>query len=492
MPRHEAALLALRGTTGHWWTQAEPGTKFAGTLEIDGLLVTLRLSLHSPGHPFDVNGGAIAALYGVVDGVAVTLLECLVTAEKWRDNASSGYSARIVIRPSLVLIGHAHADPNGLYATVGFSTNEIRKVFRGHPLVRIEPSRDVEAVTLAPDSAVSSDELRRSTFGLIERANLNLFQTELNAIQGSLSFQFAAHHDFDRECGPSAAYEPRLVINLEEPVSLNRLIRRARTATHLMSLLALTPNYPLDLVITGTGREPESWKLYQNGQRRVVEPSSLRDWQVLVRFPRDQQALPRLWDQWFRTRDAHAVPRWIFQSSLEQGHRFDINRFLNVMQCLEILTKDYADGVLIDKAVFDRFCDGVEAEAGKHIEADALAVITRMLRQQNRPPLAKRLRALASRLDEKVLHWLLGDELQALELAVKARNYFTHFGDLSASKRELVETHLGLLTCKMSSLYVMLELDIIGIPPAEYLSGPDVALPWMLEHATARHIKAGA
>jgi hypothetical protein len=491
LSRHEAALLSLRGVTGHWWDNTNPGTTFAGSLEIDGPLITLRLSLHSPEHPFDVSGEAVPAVCGLVDGAAVTLLECLVTAEKWRENAASGYSARIVIRPSLILIGDAYADPDGRYSTIGLSTNEIRKVFRGHPLVHIEPLRDVEAVSLAPHSIVSSEDLKGSPFGLIERANLNLFQTDLKAIKGSLSFQFTAHHDFNRESGPSADYEPRLVIDLQEPVKLNHLMRRARTATHLMSLVALTPNYTLDIVVSGVGREPESWKVFQNGQRRDVEPSSVRDWQVLVRFPRDQPAFARLWDRWFQTRDAHAVPRWIFQSSLEQGHSFDINRFLNVMQCLEILTKDYTEGVVINKAEFDRFCDAAEVEARKHIKSEEFALIARMLRQQNRPPLAMRLRALASRLDDKVLRWLLGDELQALDLAVKARNFFTHFGELSASKRELVESNLGLLTCKMSSLYVLLELDILGIRPEDYLSGPDVALPWMLQHATARHITPG-
>lgn len=489
---HELTLLSLHGRIGQWWESGAPDSKFAGSLEVDGDQIRLYLAILGPNHPFSVDGSSIATLCGLVDGKAITLIECLATNENWSDRDDTGYSARIAIRPDLILIGQFHANRDGKYSTVGFSTNEVRKVFRVHPLKRIDPIRDIETVALAPDADMSAEEFRRSCFALVELPNLNCFHSDIAAVRGSISFQFAASHSINREIGPSAAYTPRLLMELQEPVSLYRLLRHARQSTHLLSLISITPNYCLDIDVSQNAQHPESWKLFQNGRQRTKGPSELNDWQVLLRFPEHRDHYPALWSRWFETRKDHAVSRWIFQSSLEQGYRFDINRFLNVMQCLEILTKLYADGTAMDKTEFEKFCTIVETEATRHMLSDNLLIATRMLRQQNRPPLAMRLRSLVSRIDSGVLRWLLGNELQALDLAVKARNYFTHFGDLSATKRELVEQNLGLLTCKMSTLYVVLELDIMGVPPSVYLSTERFGLPWMMRHAADRHVPPAA
>jgi hypothetical protein len=491
---HELALLALNGKIGQWWESGTPQAVFAGSLELDGddILLCLAIQSQSHDHPFSFERGPIAALCGLVDGNAVTLINCVVTNDNWNHRDDAGYSSRVSIQPVLILIGRHHADPQGKYALAGFSTNEIRKIFRVHPLKDIDPLRHVETIAMVDKARMPADELRRSRYALVELPNLNVFQAAIESINGFVSFQFSASHTFNRERGPSATYSPRLVMELQKPVSLYRMLRYARQATHLLSLISMSPNACLDLEVSLDVERPESWKVFQNGKPRAREPSDLPDWNVLVRFPKDEQFYPRLWSRWFATRDDHAVPRWMFQSSLEQGHRFDINRFLNVMQCLEVLASLYANGKVIDKAEFDKFCAIVEAEAQRHLQPDNLAIATRMLRQQNRPPLAMRLRSLVSRIDGAVLRWLLGDDLQAIDWAVKARNYFTHFGDLSAAKRELVEENLALLTCKMSALYVVLELDILGLPPATYMSEGRTAFPWMMRHAADRHLPPSA
>lgn len=408
---HEQVLLSLHGRIGHWWETGAPQSTFAGSLDIDGDRITLCLAIQCSNHPFCMDDGPIATLCGLVDGKAVTLIRCLVINENWNGRDDTGYSARIAIRPELILIGAVHADGNAKYSIIGFSTNEVHKVFRIHPLKRIDPARDIEAVVLAPDATLLAEDLRRSRFALMELPSLNCFRCDIEAINGSISYQFSASHSFDRERGPSATYAPRLVLELAEPVGLYRLLRHARQSTHLLSLISITPNTCLDVDVSFDATRPECWKVFQNGKRRVKEPSELYDWQVLIRFPEHRQLYPELFSRWFATRKAHAVPRWIFQSTLEQGFRFDINRFLNVMQCLEILARLYAGGTVMDQAEFDRFCAVVEAEAKRHLEPDTLAVAVRMLKQQNRPPLAMRLGALIGRIDDKLLRRLLGDEL---------------------------------------------------------------------------------
>lgn len=485
---HELALLSLHGRIGRWWEKGAPDSTFAGSLEIEGDQIALCLSLQdpSPAHPFGLESGPIAAIHGSVDGKAISLAHCLVTNENSHEWEDAGYSARITIRPDLVLVGQRHADPAGAYSLLGLTTNEVQKIFRVHPLKRIDPKREVRSAAFTADADMSTDEFMRSSFALVERPNLNCFNSDIASIKGSISYQFSAYHSFDRVRGATASYTPRLVIELQEPAGLYRLLRHARQATHLLSLISLSPNHAFDIDVSQNADHLGSWKLFQNGKQRSPPSSNLQDWQVLTRYPKHQELFPRLWSRWFETRKDHAVPRWIFQSTLEQSQRFDINRFLNVMQCLEIMTKLYADGTLMDKAEFDRFCAVVEAEAARHVHSDSMALATRMLRQQNRPPLLTRLQSLLSRLDGRVLRWLLGDELQALSLAVKARNYFTHFGDLSASKREMIEQNLGLLTCKMSALYVVLELDMLGVPPSAYLTQERFALPWMMRWAVER------
>lgn len=487
---NELALLSLHGKIGQWWESNAPERKFAGSLELDGEKMALCLSIQSEtsDHPFNLESDPRVAICGWVAGKAITLIQCVVIHESSNERDDIGCSARITIRPELVLMGRHHADPDGKFSVIGFTTNEVHKVFRVHPLKRIEPKREVLSAALTADAKMSSEEFRRSQFALVELPNLNCFQSDIGGINGTISYQFSVSHSFDRERGDTATYRPRLVMELREPISLFRLLRHARQSTHLLSLISMSPNFGLDIEVSQDVHYPEGWKAFQNGKKRRPEPSDLHDWEVLVRYPDHQELYRGLWSRWFETRKDHAVPRWLFQSSLEQGQRFDINRFLNVMQCLEILSKLYTDGALIDKAAFNTFCDIVEAEAARHLDSGSLKLAARKLRQENRPPLVARLRSLVSRLDDKVLRWLLGEKLQALDLAVKARNYFTHYGDLSASKRDLIEQNLGLLTCKMSALYVVLELDILGLPPSAYLSGERIGLPWMMRWAAERHV----
>lgn len=487
---NELALLSLHGKIGQWWESNAPESKFAGALELDVEKIALCLSIQSEtsDHPFSLDSDPRVAICGWVDGKAITLIQCVVIHENSNERDDIGYSARITIRPELVLIGHHHADPDGKYSLIGFSTNEVHKVFRVHPLKRIDPKREVLSAALTADANMTSEEFRRSQFALVELPNLNCFQSDIAAINGTISYQFSVSRSFDLERGDTASYRPRLIMELQEPVSLFRLVRHARQSTHLLSLISMSPNYGLDIDVSQDTHCPESWKVFQNGKKRTQAPSELHDWEILVRYPDHKELYPGLWSRWFETRKDHAVPRWLFQWSLEQGHRFDVNRFLNVMQCLEILTKLYTDSTLIDKAAFGKFCDIVEAEAARHLDSGSLALAARKLREENRPPLAARLRSLVSRLDDRALRWLLGEKLQALDLAVKARNYFTHYGDLSTSKRDLIEQNLGLLTCKMSALYVVLELDILGIPPSAYLSGERFGLPWMMRWAAERHV----
>ncbi len=487
---NELVLLSLHGKIGQWWESNAPERKFAGSLELNGEKITLCLSIQSetPDHPFSLDSDPRVAICGWIAGKAITLIQCVVIHENSNERGDIGYSAHITIRPEFVLVGRHHADPDGKYSLISFTTNEVHKVFQVHPLKRIEPKWEVLSAALTADAKMSSEEFRHSQFALVELPNLNFFQSNIAGINGTISYQFSVSHSFDRQRGDTATYWPRLVMELREPVSLFRLLRHARQSTHLLSLISISPNYGLDIEVSQDAHCPESWKAFQNGKKRTQEPSELHDWEVLVRYPDHQELYPGLWSRWFETRKDHAVPRWLFQLSLEQGQRFDINRFLNVMQCLEILTKLYTDGTLVDKAAFNTFCDIVEREAARHLDSSSFALVTRKLREENRPPLAARLRSLVSRLDDHVLRWLLGKELQALDLAVKARNYFTHYGDLSVSKLDLIEQNLGLLTCKMSALYVVLELDILGIPPSAYLSGERMGLPWMMRWAAERHV----
>ena len=187
-------------------------------------------------------------------------------------------------------------------------------------------------------------------------------------------------------------------------------MRKARHAAQLLSLVSVTPNYlsDFDVYILNDDR-PESFRLHKCSSSNVRTESELSDFQVLLGYPRYATEYNMLWNAWFSSMERHLVPRWIFQSTLEQENRFDINRFLNVMQCLEILTNIYSTKVKVDRSVLEQFVSELgRLVEGRNEEADLRFLIAKM-KEANRPPLAERLEVLASKVDEQVLQWLLGD-----------------------------------------------------------------------------------
>lgn len=486
---HDETLDQLCLCIGSWWDADKPEELFAGYISRQDGQIELRLGAESGriDHHLTERTTPIHTLCGKVAGRYVTAVDTIVTRGNYNAFVDSEVSHSFILEPQLLIIGNRHLEREQVYSGISFATNEAHKIFRLHPLKVFNPERDIKQIELREDARVTKEEVLSSRHALIEVPNLNGFDTDVKGLPGRFSYQYAGQRTWSRENGPSVTYAPRLLVEISGGGSPYRLMRKARHVAQLLSLVSLTPNYlnDFDLFILN-GDAPESFRLYSRKTRRNIGSSDLSDFQVLVGFPKFSADYPALWNAWFSSMERHVVPRWIFQSTLEQEDRFDINRFLNVMQCLEILTNIYCARTKIDRKILDEFAvelDGLIS--GRERESDLKFLIAKM-KEANRPPLSERLQDLSSRLDDRVLKWLLGDWRDTLTVAAQARNYFTHFGTIKDARREFYEENLAILTCKMTALYALIELQLMGIAPERFLR--DVSLPWILRSAIYKQL----
>lgn len=486
---HSETLEELCLRVGRWWNPDNPEEQYSGYVHQKNNTIEIRLGFESSNftHYLTESAIPISCLWGKVGGKYISAFDVVVTHGSNRHFGDSDVSHCLILEPQILLVGDRQVLRDAIFSGVSFCTNEAHKIFRLHPLKVFEPNRDIEYLALRDCARVTKNEVLAARHALIETSNLNGFECGLESLPGKLSYQFSTQRNWCRESGPSLSYAPRLLLDLSSGGTAYRLMRKARHVGQLLSLLSVTPNYLHDFdLFIGAGESTETFRLYKCSALNKRDPSGLGDFQVLLGYPKYAKEYPTLWSAWFDSMERHLVPRWIFQSTLEQEHRFDINRFLNVMQCLEILANLYAASPKVDRRILDDFAAELESlVAGRNREGELRYLIGKM-REGNRPALAERLQAVASKLSDDVLVWLLGDWKATLKLAAQARNYFTHFGSVNNERREIYEENLALLTCKMSGLYALLELQFMGFGPEKFLS--ETSLPWVLRSAIHKQI----
>jgi ApeA N-terminal domain 1 len=481
----------VEGRIGLWWDSAHPETRLAGALSVvDGAY-----SLNLGG---EANGTRQAAVteyigqktwFGLVAGSAVSLIDATYAAGREQNLYGVTYSWSAVLQPHLVVVGASHVDGERHFNGCSFTTSELQKIFLTPPTIELSPKSEISSVALHSSADFDVATFLQSRKAIFERPNLNLLECSMGQAGGKLSFQYSTQRSTSMESGAAFHHRPRIVIDFCDNKKLYAAIEWAHRATRLLSLTSLTPNIVADLELFANGEGSfETWLIYKGREKRLAYDTELHAHQVLVSVRSGQQALPRLVSSWFDTMEDHIVARWIFQNTLELGFEFSINRFLNVMQCLEILTQTHCSGRIFDQRKFREFCNSIEQKIGEHEDAaDWKEMFIRFRATANRQSFAPRLIELAERLQVPMLAHLLGDYRQTLEFAVKGRNYFTHFGSLAEDKKELLQQNMALLTCKMTVLYVFAECMLMGCP-IETIVDQNASAPELLRIATHRQI----
>lgn len=474
-------LSAILRSVGEWWEpNATPQDRRSGYLQIEEDTVELVLSGPGAGSFLDgPNLRSVETFHGFVAGKLLTLLYCTQSAWRVSDNVAFGSAWTATFRCHCAIIAQEHLAPDSTFSSIHFSTNELHKVFFARPVTYVQPRMDLAKIVPSDGASIDSAALEASAAALFETSNLKFFDS--NVSEAGLRFHvgFVPQHTFS-DVGISFAHKHQITLTPDAPQVRSVLWKQALDVVRLLSLVSVTPNYIQDVRLE---RVNSTCYLFVAGHIASKPSSRLLNLQVLFGFPRYREMWPSLLDAWFRSGRKHRTARRIFQGTLELDGKFNVNRFLNIMQCLEILSNTYANGSIRPREDYREITDLIKRTLAAAGVGDAER-ITRAFGSTNRTDLVTRLTELVGRLGEETGSWLFGDVAASIKTLVRARNYFTHYHDAGDQFLEEISSNLGLMTCKLTTLYVLLELEILGGFDNVNLSGGQ---PWLVQAATRRN-----
>ncbi|MGH1407231.1 MAG: HEPN domain-containing protein [Rhodomicrobiaceae bacterium] len=460
------------GILGEWWILEDPSIRYAGVIEFTDKKYFLSISSFEESQPINPNefkkfkNEKLYTWCGIINGKAISLLNAFEIGGNYHNNYSLGHSWQYRFQPLLIAIGNTHIDETTEFDGINFTTNHLLKLIRTPPTITFRAEADIESIELSSGSTLEVDEFLKSQQATYELPNLNLLSCDLGPLGGSLSFQYSSKINFDACNGTTTEYEPCLLVELDVKQTSFKCIDLSNQISRLLSLLTLTPNYSFNFSMFQRDELIETWDFFENKEIIPKDKIKLNHLQIGVTVSERPEMLKGLFPAWFDSMENCLIPRWIFQNTLECGNNtFDINRFLNVMQALEILSDLHCQSTKLPKNEFSELCDRLAEAFIDDVDNNKISSALNALRANgNRLPLSIRINELAEKLDKQVLVWLFGDYEKSLRLAVSARNYFTHYGDITNSKKDLFLSNLSLLTCKLSVLYMLVELQILGFP----------------------------